>query len=139
MTEPDVTPTNANPLLESLIPNKIEPSVLPHEITTDPHGQQIVKVTLLGGGIVTLDKSDWDRFALSGIAGHSWFRQKPSKTSRHAYVALNLEGKTQLLHRFVLSAQPGDRVGYRSDDRLDLRRTNLKYLVRFRRDKLSES
>jgi len=70
------------------------------------------------GTFARVDEAD-----LSLVSGYNW---RLLKTPRSIYAQASHEGKTILMHRVILGAEPGQLVDHENHDGLDNRRANIR-------------
>jgi hypothetical protein len=96
--------------------------------TRDDHGRAVVKVPLSGrcGGYATVEADDYDRLIRLGVSP-KWYLNDAG--GGYLYVKAHAPGASGHLvsvGRIILGAGARWKVEYRSGDRTDLRRSNIR-------------
>lgn len=94
--------------------------------TTDDDGNSIVRVPLArDAGHATVDRADFDRLMDAGISTCWWLVRTGDGPNRHPVVRTWVGGKDVGVARLILGADPHARITFASEDRTDLRRSNI--------------
>lgn len=94
--------------------------------TTDERGRPIARVPLAGlGGDALIDREDWDRLMAAGISTSWYIVSTGDGPTRFPVVRVGVRGKDVAVARLILGADPRLRLVYATDDRRDLRRSNV--------------
>lgn len=92
--------------------------------SVDGRGKEIVQVPLAGaGGVALVDRNDWDRLIARRISPN-WY-MNGSGGSRPAHVKVDVRRTPTTVARLILRADAHARTVYATDDRHDLRRSNI--------------
>lgn len=93
-------------------------AAFPASAPASPSDSECRSVPLVGGGHALVSACDYD-----AVRGHSW---RPRFTRGLRYAEARIAGRTVLLHRLILQAQPGASVDHANGDGWDNRRENLR-------------
>jgi hypothetical protein len=126
-------PLNPPLVLRAKNPRATRRTPAPIEKFTGPGGVQQVRVPLFGHGTgysMVLDEADW-----LAVRERGWPEQsrvlKSDTTNRIGYVISSSRPvangrRPTYLSRFIMDAQPGEIIRFRSGDEFDLSRANLE-------------
>lgn len=82
-------------------------------ILEQPSSHRLIK---LGRGTAMVSIDDYER-----VMNHAWH------VTKNGYASAMIGGKLVTLHRFIMDARPGQMIDHVSGDRLDNRRSNLRF------------